>query len=166
MAAATHRDTSSDRLRLLEHVALCPLCRRDFDLLRTVVDAGARRRWLATAGPLAAACLIGLAVWSGARRSGPAAFPGPEKTPTPPAGASRPDSFKVAWRPLSGATRYRVEMVSPSGHRFASVETSDTMLTLSRASTAPGDEPRLSVRALMRDGTVMDLPAGALQRIR
>lgn len=139
------------RLATLDHVMSCGECRTELDLLRTVEEAGVRsgavsapgrRRWMMPAA-LAATLLIAVGLGrvalrpsEDAVRSGDAArvdlvAPGAEV----PAGA--PVSF--AWRPVEGASRYRLEVLNESGDLAIEAETRDTTLTSdSAASLAPG----------------------------
>ena len=139
------------RLATLDHVMSCRECRTELDLLRTVEEAGVRsgavsapgsRRWMMPAA-LAATLLIAVGLGrvalrpsKDAVRSGDATrvdlvAPGAEV----PAGA--PVSF--AWRPVEGASRYRLEVLNESGELAIEAETRDTALTSdSAASLAPG----------------------------
>lgn len=166
MAAATRRDNRSDRLSLLEHIAQCASCRRDFDLLRTVVDTRVGRWWLNPAVPLTAATLLALAVWGGRRFADPGAVHGPRPAPTPYPGAPSSDSVHLAWRPVDGAARYKVEVFAPGGRLLTAAETRETTLTLPWASTTRGADNRLMVRAYLPDGKVIETPVGALRHIQ
>ena len=129
------------RLATLDHVMSCGECRTELDLLRTVEEAGqrsgavaapGRRRWVM---PAALAATLLLAVGLGRLalkpsedtvRSGDTGrveliAPGAEV----PAGA--PVSF--AWRPVEGASRYRLEVLNASGDLAIEAETHDTALT-------------------------------------
>ena len=141
----------TSRLATLDHVMSCGDCRTELDLLRTVEEAGVRsgavsapgrRRWMMPAA-LAATLLIAVGLGrvalkpsQDAVRSGDATrvelvAPGAEV----PAGV--PVSF--AWRPVEGASRYRLEVLNESGDVAIEAETRDTTLTSdSAASLAPG----------------------------
>jgi hypothetical protein len=121
------------RLATLDHAMSCGECRTELDLLRTVEEAGVRsgavaapgrRRWMM------------LKPSEDTVRSDDATrvelvAPGAEV----PAGT--PISF--AWRPVEGASRYRLEVLNESGDLAIEAETRDTMLTSdSAASLAPG----------------------------
>lgn len=139
------------RLATLDHVMSCRDCRPELDLLRTVEEAGVRsgavsapnrRRWLmpaALAATLLVAVGLGRVVLRPADdtvRSGDAArvelvAPGAEVT------AGTPVSF--AWRPVEGASRYRLEVLNESGDLAIEAETHDTALVSdSAARLAPG----------------------------
>jgi hypothetical protein len=139
------------RLATLDHVMSCGDCRTELDLLRTVEEAGqrpgavaapGRRRWAMPAA-LAATLLLAVGlgrlvlkpaedtVRSGDTRRVELVAPGAEV----PAGS--PVSF--AWRPVEGASRYRLEVLNPSGDLAIEAETHDTALTSdSAARLAPG----------------------------
>ena len=139
------------RLATLDHVMSCRDCRAELDLLRTVEEAGVRagavaapprRRWMmpaALAATLLVAVGLGRAVLRPADdtvRSGDAArvelvAPGAQVT------AGSPVSF--AWRPVDGASRYRLEVLNESGDLAIEAETHDTSLVSdSAARLAPG----------------------------
>jgi hypothetical protein len=139
------------RLATLDHVMSCGECHTELDLLRTVEEAGqrsgaasvpSRRRWMMPAA-LAATVLIAVGLGrvvlqpsADTVRSGDGAHveliaPGAEV----PSGA--PVSF--AWRPVEGASRYRLEVLNESGDLTIEAETHDTALTsASAARLAPG----------------------------
>ncbi len=139
------------RLATLDHVMSCGECRTELDLLRTVEEAGlrsgavaapGRRRWVMPAA-LAATVLVAVGLGRLATkpsddtvRSGDTGrvqliAPGTEV----PAGA--PVSF--AWRPVEGASRYRLEVLNASGDLAIEAETHDTALTSdSAARLVPG----------------------------
>lgn len=141
----------ASRLATLDHVMSCGDCRTELDLLRTVEEAGqrsgavaapGRRRWMMPAA-LAATLLLAVGlgrlvlkpaedtVRSGDRGRVELIAPGAEV----PAGS--PVSF--AWRPVEGASRYRLEVLTPSGDLAIEAETHDTALTSdSAARLAPG----------------------------
>jgi hypothetical protein len=140
------------RLATLDHVMQCRDCRSELDLLRTVEEAGvragaasvpSRRRWVLPAA-LAATLLVAVGLGRAALRSsddtvrsGDAArvelvAPGAQVT------AGMPVSF--AWRPVEGASRYRLEVLDQAGDLAIEAETHDTALTSdSAARLAPGN---------------------------
>jgi hypothetical protein len=139
-------------LATLDHIMSCGECRTELDLLRTVEEAGVRsgavsapgrRRWVMPAA-LAATLLVAVGLGrfaltpaDDAARSGDATrvelvAPGAEV----PAGV--PVSF--AWRPVEGASRYRLEVLNESGDLAIEAETHDTtLISDSAASLAPGN---------------------------
>jgi hypothetical protein len=173
-ALARREGEEATRLATLDHVMSCGDCRAEFDLLRTVEEAGVRagagsapgrRRWMMPAA-LAASLLV--AVGLGRRalsssndtvRSGETGrvellAPGAEVT------AGIPVTF--AWRPVADASRYRLEVLNQAGDLAVEAETHDTTLTSESAarltagsyqwwvialSPAPG--PRSELRRLL-----------------
>jgi hypothetical protein len=140
------------RLATLDHVITCRDCRGELDLLRSIEDAGAalgrsarpRRRWLM---PVALAASVLFAVIVGrvalkprpgdVLRSGPAAASVVLLAPGTETAAGHPVSF--AWRPVTGASRYRLEVLTSGGDMAVEAETSDTTVTLtSVGSLSPG----------------------------
>ena len=140
------------RLATLDHVMACRHCRTELDLLRTVEEAGVRagagsvpgrRRWMMPAA-LAATLLVAIGLGRAALRSSDDAVrsgdaarlelvaPGAEVT------AGAPMSF--AWRPVEGASRYRLEVLNESGDLAIEAETRDTaLISDSAARLTPGD---------------------------
>jgi hypothetical protein len=105
-------------------------------------SAPGRRRWMIPAA-LAATLLVAVALGRAALRpsddtlrSGPAGrvelvTPGAEVTAGAPVG--------FAWRPVAGASRYRLEVLNEAGDLAVEAETRDTTLTSgSAARLAPG----------------------------
>lgn len=141
------------RLATLDHVMSCAECRSEFDLLRSIDLAGAQggaavrpgRRWLA---PLALAASVLLAVVLG-RYALPRV---PEREVVrsgaedrillhaPPTEAPTGTPILFAWHPITGAGRYRVEVMHPSGEVVLEAETADTAILIrSAADLAAGD---------------------------
>jgi hypothetical protein len=153
--ALVRREGDEDaRLATLDHVMSCGECRADFDLLRSIEEAGAttaaagrtvRRGWMVPAA-LAASVLLAITV-------GRFALPGtPEDevvrsgngggvtlvAPPPQVPAGSPLQF--AWHPIPGAARYRLEVLTGAGEVALEAETADTSITLQGvAGLAPGD---------------------------
>jgi hypothetical protein len=142
------------RLRTLDHVMACAACRPEFDLLRSVEDAGrrlgatgsaSRRSWLMPAALAAALLLaVGLGRWSVGSggeddvvRGGPAA--GTVQLLTPPVQATAGDSLLFSWQPVPGATRYHLEVLDSAGEVAFQTETADTLISPQQArGLAPG----------------------------
>ena len=131
IAALARREGPEEaRLATLDHVMGCDDCRREFDLLRTLERAGAqsgvaarpagRRAWFMPAA-LAASLLLAVGIGRQVLRSGSddttrgdgesgaivLVQPGAEM----PAG----QSLTFAWRPVSGASRYELELLDAGG---------------------------------------------------
>jgi hypothetical protein len=139
------------RLATLDHVMSCGECRTELDLLRTVEEAGVRsgavaapgrRRWMMPAA-LAATLLVAVGLGRVALKPSKDTVRSDDATrvelvaPGAEVPAGAPVSF--AWRPVEGASRYRLEVLNESGDVAIEAETRDTMLTSdSAASLAPG----------------------------
>jgi len=139
------------RLATLDHAMSCGECRTELDLLRTVEEAGVRsgavaapgrRRWMMPAA-LAATLLVAVALGRVALKPSEDTVRSDDATrvelvaPGAEVPAGTPISF--AWRPVEGASRYRLEVLNESGDLAIEAETRDTMLTSdSAASLAPG----------------------------
>ncbi len=146
--------TEEERLATLDHVMSCADCRAEFDLLRSIEIAGAeagaaakpgRRSWLMPAA-LAASVLLAVVIGRLAMpttaedeivRSG---GDGGVTLLAPPAEAPAGLPMVFAWHPIAGATRYRLEVLTPEGDVALEAETADTTITLrGAADLAPGD---------------------------
>jgi hypothetical protein len=166
VAAATRGDGKAHRMPLLEHVATCLACRKDFDLLRTVVEAGGgRRRWLRFGIPLAAAAALIFAV-SSPWRPGRALLraPVPEVGLHPSIAAT--DSVRLVWASVTQAVRYQVELFSLAGLLLASTETRDTTFTIAWDEANRAADVRWMVRAYLPDGRTFESEASPLRRSR
>ena len=170
LALVEREGAETDRLRTLDHVMSCAGCRRDFDLLRTATDPatravgelgavrpiGARRRlpWrpLAIAAGLVVAVGIGV-VSRGARTTTPL-LRGSGHTVALLAPEPRPDgSLLLQWRRLPDATRYRVELFTPSGHMVVGATLADSSYVVTPGAVAAGDSLRWMVTAIRGDGS-------------
>lgn len=165
------RLTEAAREDALRHVASCPACQRDLDLLRAVVAAGRRlrrRRTMSLALAASVAVLLaGAALWSlalapGARREAMRGAPEPITLlgPVGPVPAGRP--VVLTWRPLPRALQYRVFVVDPDGDSVLRATTPDSTLGMTVDSLfRPGVEYRWWVQADLSDGT---RPRSAVRR--
>jgi len=139
------------RLATLDHAMSCGECRTELDLLRTVEEAGVRSGAVAAPGrrrgmmpaALAATLLVAVALGRVALKPSEDTVRSDDATrvelvaPGAEVPAGTPISF--AWRPVEGASRYRLEVLNESGDLAIEAETRDTMLTSdSAASLAPG----------------------------
>jgi hypothetical protein len=153
------------RLATLDHVMGCADCRRDFDLLRTVEQAGAqsgavparsagRRRWMIPAA-LAATLLLAVSV-------GRSLLAPPDDTTrgggdatvvlvTPGSEAAAGARLVFAWRPVAGASRYELELLDAGGGVVASTATTDTTASPAAAGALPPGDYRWWVRAITSD---------------
>ena len=170
LALVQRQGPESVRLETLDHTMSCPACRQDFELLRAI-EAGERResetearmrmrRWqrpLALA--LAASLLLAVGVgpardwWSardpGTMRGDVTAFMlvGPE-----PDALVSPDSLRFTWRPVPGALRYTIELLTIEGAVRAARTTTDTSATLAGTQDTAAGEYRWWVRAELPGG--------------
>lgn len=122
-----------ERIAVLEAVYSDPAAKREFEFLRELArerPERAGRRW----GWLAAASVVlmfgGGLLW---RASSPISDPlrGPEAAVTllaPAAGATVVVGDSLAWRPMTGALGYVVEVVTDDGEVAFRVETTDTVV--------------------------------------
>jgi hypothetical protein len=154
-ALARREGPEERRLATLDHAMSCASCRAELDLLRSIERAGAetgaaarrpaRRTWFV---PAALAATVLLAVGLGRMalapggeepiRSGGEAGAVAVLAPAAEAPAGAPLTF--AWRPVAGAGRYRVEVMTGGGDLAIEAETRDTAVTLEGvARLAAGD---------------------------
>jgi hypothetical protein len=154
LALVRREGGEEERLATLDHVMSCIDCRKEFDLLRSIELAGAqagaaaqpgRRRWTLPVA-LAASALLALVIGrlalppvpeSEVMRSGPDAgvilvAPARQQAIGSP--------IVFAWHPITGATRYRLEVLTGDGTVALEAETTDTSIMLQGAADlAPGD---------------------------
>ena len=177
-ALARREGDEATRLATLQHAMTCTDCRAELDLLRTVERAGAELGVKARGGsarsrltwmlPAALAATVLLAVGLGRSalspgdeplRSGDDAGAVAVVAPGPEAAAGEPLAF--AWRPVAGASRYRVEVLTEGGDIAVEAETRDTAVTLEGVgrlrpgdyrwwvvALSPGPGPRSALRPL------------------
>ena len=166
-ASAQRTDTEAARLVVLEHVATCAACRREFDLLRTVADTKPRAalRWARWGVPLAAAgaAALALVLWRGRTAPAEPSFRGPDQAITLHEPAIDSTMVLLAWSPVPGAGRYLLEIIAPDGTTAASRELSDTLAAIPRRSLPSAEEYRWSVQASLRDGRTVE---SAFRRLR
>ncbi len=179
--AVTRREGPEERrLEVLDHVMGCSACRSEFDLLRSIEQAGAeterpalipRRRW-GWVTPVALAASIVLAVGVGLKlttRGGADVERGTVDAVTLLAPAAEIDAgapVTFAWQPVSGALRYDIEVLDEQGTVVFAQATEQTSATLSDARRlVPGSSYRWWVRAATRAGEPRASPVRSL-RIR
>jgi hypothetical protein len=153
--ALVRREGSEDsRLATLDHVMSCPQCRSEFDLLRSIELAGAasgvgarpgRRSWRVPAA-LAASALLAVVIGRFALQKAPesdvvrSGSEGGVTLVAPPPESPAGSPLLFAWHPISGASRYRLEVLTSEGAVALEAETADTAVTLeSAAGLAAGD---------------------------
>jgi hypothetical protein len=161
LALVSRKGSEARRLETLDHVMGCAACHREFELLRAIKAAdpevaqrragvksvGQRFLPLALAASVLLAVGVGLAVWerSGAgdtTRGGGSSLqllsPATEVSPGQP--------LTFVWQPLSGAARYRIEVLDQSDSVLFSQLTPDTTATWSGKPLRPGSRYRWWVR--------------------
>jgi hypothetical protein len=178
------------RLEVLDHVMGCANCHREFELLRAIAAAerGAENQFTATGGAgrkllqqldrrgwmVAAAIVVvatgGIALLRGGllgnlgpdlTRSGHANAGGQGVSVIGAIRAGPGETRELVWHSVSGAQRYRVEVLDASGNVEFQAQTPDTVVALP---SLTGNGPRTWwARAKMADGTerrspVVDLP--------
>lgn len=156
--------TEQERVEVLDRALSTPEGARDLELLRAISHAGrqdAQPRWWRAPGPLAVAAslLVVLAVGVLSRRA-----PGPGETRGTPGadapvllqpadGARTAAPVRFAWRSVTGARAYRVELLTDAGTLVTSIETPDTTTAYAGAPTTRGDSAyRWLVVALFPEG--------------
>jgi hypothetical protein len=175
LALVTRQGAEEHRLEVLDHVMSCAECRREFELLQAIEAAGAAmaepspslswsRRWmpLALAASVVLAVGIGLAVRQTEpdeiNRGGTASIQLVAPDGEVPAG--QPIAF--TWHPLSGARRYRLELLDGSDAVVFSSETPDTTLVLPAGRLRAGG----TYRWWVRDATPGAQRSSPLRRLR
>ena len=169
VAVVRREGPEATRLALLDHVAQCPDCRQDLDLLRALADAersaqpaGRMSTWL----PLAAAVvlMVGAAVvWRGRagdgviRGAGGAAV----QLVSPAELVAAGDRPSFVWRRVEDAEGYQFELVGEDGRSVHSARTADTLVSLPSSVTLGAGRYRWWVSATRADGEWQS-PARAL----
>ena len=169
IALVQRQGSEAARLETLDHTMACAACQREFELLRAIDAAernesgGSTRAFARWQRPLAlalAASLV-LAIGLGPGRTW-LADRQPDTMRGDPAGIDvvRPeaavtvprDSLDFVWRPVSGASRYTVELLTLAGAVRLSATTTDTTLILRGARDVDPGEYRWWVRAALPGG--------------
>jgi hypothetical protein len=154
LALVRREGSEESRLATLDHVMSCLECRPEFDLLRSIELAGAeagasarpgRRSWIMPAA-LAASVLLAVVVGRLMLPSVPenevvrSGGDGGVTLLAPPSEAPTGSPMLFAWQPISGAGRYRLEVLTSEGEVALEAETADTAIMLqSAADLPPGD---------------------------
>ena len=161
-----NRLPEADRQRVLLAVMNDPTCRREFELLRAVVEGAspsARHRW--TGWQLGLAATVAVAVGAGliwGRLPKPADLE-PERAGgvgqvllvSPEAGGNPGADRRFVWHGIPGAIRYEYTLVTTGGRAVFVSSVTDTTLTLPRLDSLninPGEELRWWVEATLADG--------------
>jgi hypothetical protein len=146
---------------LVDHLTICPACRRDYDLLR-VVEAAATPRRVGRGVTLALAASIALVIgaaflWRGSSvTEGPGPVRGGEERPvdlvapvgTLPAG----ERVEFVWRSRSGTPVYELELLGPDGRVLFTGRTADTSLVLPDSLRLVGAEYQWTLHARGGEG--------------
>lgn len=176
LVALVRREGREDaRLTTLDHVMGCAECRREFDLLRTVEQAGAESAAAGRTGvgrswriPAALAATLLLAVGLGRSLLSPATDTtrGDDESAIalvqPSDRAMTGGQVIFAWRPAPGATRYELEVLDAGGSVAASAATSDTTAAPAAMPGLPAGEYRWWVRATTSDARTLRSPLRSL----
>lgn len=149
------------RLQTLDHVAQCPGCRRELDLLRALAEAKPSEGRRSTPWFAAAASLVLLfGAGYGLSRIGGEGEPvmrGPESALellSPAEGAAGSGEIQFLWHSHPGAFEYVFEIVGEDGQSLFTRALTDTALVLTPEELPRGDGPLLWwVTARLRDGT-------------
>ena len=147
----------------------CADCRRDFDLLRTVEQAGVqsgaasgrgagRRSWLMPAA-LAATLLVAVGLGRTLITSTDDTTRGGEDSPVmlvaPGREAAAGDALVFAWRPVAGASRYELELLDAGGSVAASAVTTDTTASPGATRGLPPGDYQWWVRVITSDARTL-----------
>jgi hypothetical protein len=159
-ALASRRGPEAARLAALDHVMGCPACRREFDLLRAVAQAGRPASRIAPRVYALAATLAlttgALLIWGTVTDSRDDLMRGRADALVllaPADGASLAEPPVLVWRPVEGAVSYRVEVLDKAGAVVATGFGPDTLLQLPADALAPADSAyRWRVVADLRTG--------------
>lgn len=157
----------ASQLAVLEHVATCAPCRRDFDLLRTAeaaAPATARAAVIPRWVPALAAAAVIAVVSVVATRSGDDLVRGaPNGRPTVQLlSPSRAETgLQLQWHGVAQAVIYRVEVTDHEGNLAFSTETADTVVLAPNLLDATS--LRWSVEARLLDGSVLTSPLDSLR---
>jgi hypothetical protein len=169
--ALTRREgLEAQRLETLDHVMSCARCRSEFDLLRAIEEAGtttagtprtAKHLWGTRYVPLALAASLLLAIGLGLghrywQLHAPEVMRGPAPEVTllaPPTEANTGAPLTFAWRPVPGARRYALEVLTEDGAAILHSETADTLLVVPASRALLPGRYQWWVRATADDGT-------------
>ncbi len=167
-ALARREGSEPERLATLDHVMSCRECRAEFDLLRSIEQAGAqsgatrstaRRTWFV---PAALAATVLLAVGVGRMVTSSREHDLTRGTETgaftllrPGAEASAGDSLTFVWSAAPAARGYTLEVLDAAGEVVASAETTDTTATPGAAAALPPGNYQWWVRATTMDARTL-----------
>jgi hypothetical protein len=163
LALAQRQGTEAERLATLDHAMSCDACRRDLELLRSVVGAegGERRavRWWGAPQLAAAAVLLIVAGTVGGmllRRSDEARLRAPPEVElvSPLGDVPGTGPVTLTWRAVAGTIRYDLDLLTATGDSVFVAQTTDTSIAIAIGGRlVPGREYVWSVRAQRMDGS-------------
>jgi hypothetical protein len=160
----------AERLALLEHVLRCPMCGPELDLLRAAHEGaraaerrGQSTRWLAIAAAALIVIGVGALTLRGRRSTASAdvmrGHPEALSLVEPVVGEQLSAPVQITWHAISGATTYRVELLSKSGELIGSWNTRDTTAAIPDSARIHSNESYdVWVRATLADRTEVSSP--------
>lgn len=135
-ALAEDRLQGGERLAALDAVLADPAARTEFEFLREIARERPRVAPRRTTSLAAAAVLVAVAgglIWKASSPVGPDPLRGPDSgvlLVSPGPGASLAPGDTLLWRPVPGALRYTVEVVTGEGDVAYRAETADTLVVV------------------------------------
>jgi hypothetical protein len=165
-ALAAHRLAEAEAMDLLDRVMTDERLRREYELLRSIHEAGRMsppgRRWM----PIALAASLFLAVGATymvqrVQLGGESEMRGPSAQVALLAPADQavvPLPATLAWRPVSGAVRYRVELLDGAGEPTLAEGTTDTTLVVPVGGVTAGTTYRWWVEVIFPSGSARSAP--------
>jgi hypothetical protein len=167
-ALARREGPESERLATLDHVMSCKECRAEFDLLRSVEQAGAqlgvtrsatRRTWFVPAA-LAASVLIAAGIGRMVMGSGDDDLTRGSETGAvallrPGTEAVAGDSLTFVWSAVPSARGYALEILDAGGAVVASAQTTDTTAAPGATAALPPGNYQWWVRATTLDARTL-----------
>jgi hypothetical protein len=165
-ALAAHRLPEAEAMALLDRVMANEGLRREYELLRSVHEAGRisspAQRWM----PFALAASLFLAVGATfvvqrVRSGGEGEMRGPMAQValvTPVNQSVVPLPATLAWRPVAGAVRYRLELLDGEGEPTLTEETTDTTFIVPVGGVTARTPYRWWVEVIFPSGSARSAP--------
>jgi hypothetical protein len=164
LALAQRQGTEEARLATLDHAMACGACRKDLELLRSVVQAEgttARRglAWWGAPQLVAAAVLLVAAGTVGGillRQSDEARFRAPPEVVliSPMGDVPATGPVELTWRAVPASVRYDLDVLTADGDSVFVAQVTDTSIAIRIGGRlVPGGEYVWTVRALRMDGS-------------
>lgn len=165
LAVAERSGSEADRLAVLDHVMSCGTCRHELDLVRASLTAAGmprQRTWfrspsvglMAIAAMLLLAAGVRLFMTSTDVESGPV-LRGAAAVSTYPARWLPAGDAGLAWRPVTDAANYRVEVIDDAGAAVVDSTMRDTTFVVSEALLRDRRGLSWSVTATLGDGSTL-----------